>query len=195
MFGAEREQIIVNASEFARHVCFQPLHDQFVHFLDRFLSQDRAAHLAVIDHAPRVNSAESKLALSKHLSQAGSRLPESGTLYRAKSGVVRSQVCGIAHRVPLGRDRVELLAHQRPKETPQARIAHDGVCRQPRKFLPEREPVHKVSRWMRTSRPSLIPSIAAALPPLIAIDTFRYASSYKIMSPGRASANVRAATA
>src|SRR5204862_6008648 len=97
---------------------------------------------------------------------------------------------------PDGRERIELPAHKGTEELPQQRVAHRGVSREAREASPDCHSVdHVGSKRIRTSRPGFVPSIAAALPPLIAIDRLRYESSYRIRSPGLASANVRAASA
>ena len=114
---------------------------------------------------------------------------------RLQPGFVRRERILELHRPPHGRERVELPTNQRPEETPGARIPDGGIGRQPRELPPDCFADHDGSRWMRTSWPDAMPNIAAAFPPLIAIDRFRYESSYRIRSPGRASANVRAATA
>src|SRR5262249_22118216 len=92
--------------------------------------------------------------------------------------VVRRERVLEPHRVPDGCDRVELPAHERTEEPPQDRAAHGGIGRHSCKPSADRRAIdHDGSRWMRTSRPGLSPSMAAALPPLIAIDRFRYESS------------------
>ena len=85
---------------------------------------------------------------------------------------------------------------QAAEEPPERGPAHDDVRREPREPPAERRrSSSQVGRRTRLGRPARAANIAAALPPLIAIAMFRYASSYRMMSPGRASANVRAATA
>src|SRR5207237_6263820 len=108
--------------------------------------------------------------------------------------LVDCEMAGGTDLVPVRRERVELAAHRATKQAPEARTCDDGVRRQPRELAADRNAVHIASRWIRTSCPWCAPNISAALPPLIAIATFRYASSYRMMSPGRASAKVRAAT-
>ena len=114
---------------------------------------------------------------------------------RVEARLVRCERVFHAHRLPHGRQRVELPAQERPEEPPHAWTPHRRIRREPRELAADRDADHDGSRWMRTSCPALIPSIAAAFPPLIAMDRLRYESSYRIRSPGRASANVRAATA
>src|SRR5262249_30030828 len=93
-------------------------------------------------------------------------------------GLVRRERVLEAHRVPHRRERIELPAHERTEQPPQERAAHGRVGGQSREPAPDRSTIdHDGSRWMRTSRPGLIPSIAAALPPLIATDRLRYESS------------------
>src|SRR5206468_2347734 len=92
----------------------------------------------------------------------------------------RERVLG-SPRVPLRSDRVELATCEPAEETPEPRICDDGVRRQARKApahgLPDVRQAHGTSTWIRTSCPSRAANISAALPPLIAIATFRYASS------------------
>src|SRR5262249_50470268 len=111
-------------------------------------------------------------------------------------GVIRCERVLEPHGVPNRRERVELPAYDRTEELPEDRAAHGRVGGKPRKPTPDRGAGdHEGSRGMRTGGPGLTPSIAAALPPLIASDRLRYESSYRIRSPRRASANARAATA
>ena len=95
-------------------------------------------------------------------------------LQRCESRFVRRERVLEAHRVPDGRERIELPAHKGTKELPQQRVAHRGVSREAREASPDCHPVdHVGSKRIRTSRPGFVPSIAAALPPLIAIDRLR----------------------
>src|SRR5207302_646894 len=91
---------------------------------------------------------------------------------RAECHLVRREMTRGAHRVPLRRDGVELHAHQRTKQPPEAGAAQDGVRCQTRELLPDHAGVHDGSWWMRRSCPSAMPNMAAALPPLIAIEMF-----------------------
>jgi protein required for attachment to host cells len=65
---------------------------------------------------------------------------------RSQRSLVRREVRGIAHRVPADGNRVELLANERAKETPEPRTAQDGVRRQARELLAENPPVQNASR-------------------------------------------------
>src|SRR5438067_8094285 len=92
---------------------------------------------------------------------------------------VRRERIGGAHLVPHGRKSVELLAHERTKDAPQPRPPHDDVRHEPSELASDcLSGEHQgTSRWMRTASPSRAANNSAALPPLIAIAMFRYASS------------------
>src|SRR5438034_1265731 len=141
-----------------------------------------------------------KAAGERQRARAGARAEVEHTrgrlLERVEPRLVRRERVLHAHRVPHRCQRVELPAHERAKQLPEERAADGRVRREPREAPADGDAIdHAGSKWIRTSWPGLMPNIAAALPPLIAIERLRYESSYRIRSPGRASANVLAATA
>ena len=82
-----------------------------------------------------------------------------------------------------GGEKVANAAHSTAEETPEQRPAYHDIGRN------AREPLRPHRRTpIRTESPGPAPNIWAAFPPLSAIETFRYASSKRMMSPGRASA-------
>src|SRR5436309_8186962 len=98
-------------------------------------------------------------------------------------GVDRRKGLRRAHRVPDGRELVELPAHRPAEQPPESWPTNDDVGDDAGETLAKR---HGRSRCKRTPCPGCAANISAALPRLIAIATLRYESSYRTISPGRA---------
>ena len=99
--------------------------------------------------------------------------------------IAPSEISCDARRVPLGREPVEVPRQRPAEDTPERGDAHDDRGHEPREPLAERH-----GRAIRISSPADTPVSRAASPLLIASVTSPYESSYRISSPGGASANV-----